>query len=129
MKIISDNAFKDCASLTEVSISDSVTDICDYAFYGCALLNKLTIPDGVKNINYEAFTNCTLLSTVIIPDSVTSIGRFAFGNCSALTTITFKGTKAQWKAISKESHWYTNTDNYTIQCSDGKLDKNGNEIE
>ena len=120
----------DCdTSVTQVQLRTDTKGIAFRAFCLCHSLTSITIPDGVKNINYEAFTNCTLLSTVIIPDSVTSIGRFAFGNCSALTTITFKGTKAQWKAISKESHWYTNTDNYTIQCSDGKLDKNGNEIE
>ena len=88
VKIISDNAFKDCASLTEVSISDSVTDICDYAFYGCALLNKLTIPDGVTTIGWYAFYGCSSLASITIPDGVNKIGSAAFEDCASLTELT-----------------------------------------
>lgn len=118
----------DCdTSVTQVQLRTDTKGIAFRAFCLCHSLTSITIPDGVKNINYEAFTNCTLLSTVIIPDSVTSIGRFAFGNCSSLTTFTFKGTKEQWKARALIV-WNLGMGDFIIQCSDGKLDKRGNEI-
>ena len=60
--------------------------------------------------------------------SVAYIGEYAFNGCSSLISIDFKGTKAQWKAIKKDYNWNGYTGNYTVQCTDGKLDKNGNEI-
>jgi hypothetical protein len=43
-----------------------------------------------------------------------------------LTSIQFNGTKAQWKKIKKGNIWCT--DNCTVQCTDGNLDNEGNEI-
>lgn len=59
---------------------------------------------------------------------MTSIGGDAFYGCGGLTSITFNGTKEQWIAIEKEYGWDSDTGNYTVQCTDGKLDKEGNEI-
>ncbi len=38
-KCIADYAFRDCNSLTSITISDSITSIGDYAFYGCVALS------------------------------------------------------------------------------------------
>lgn len=59
---------------------------------------------------------------------MTGIGDFALYGCRALTSITFKGTKTQWNAIEKKYGWNFDTGNYIVICTDGKLDKNGNEI-
>lgn len=62
-----------------------------------------------------------------IPDSVTSISSEAFWSCSGLTSIIFQGTMQQWKDINKHS-WDTYTGNYTVTCTDGVLNKNGQQI-
>ncbi len=146
-----DTAFEDCTKLTTVVIGDNVSTIPDYVFYCCSGLTSVTIPDSVTSIGWSAFASCSGLTSITIPDSVTSIGWSAFANCSGLTSITigngvtsigdstfrdcssltsvtFNGTKAQWKAVSKDINWNYNTGNYTVTCTDGKLDKNGNVI-
>lgn len=125
---IGSNAFNDCTGLTSITIGDGVTSIGSYAFYNCYRLTSVTIPDSVTSIGYDAFNRCSGLMSVTIPSSVTSIGHDAFYNCMGLTSITFQGTKAQWKEIEKGDSWNYNTGNYTIQCTDGKLNKKGNEI-
>ena len=99
------SAFSECSSLTSVTIPSSVTSIGDYAFYNCSNLISITIPDAMTNIGEGAFENCTSLISITIPDSVTSIGDFAFRYCNNLETITFKGTEAQWNAITKGTDW------------------------
>jgi hypothetical protein len=84
---IGDSAF-DGASLTSVTIPDSVTSIGNDAFLNCTGLTSVTIPDSVTSIGNQAFQNCTGLTSVTIPDSVTSIGYGAFvGNNLISVTI------------------------------------------
>ena len=125
---IGKDAFLHCNALTSITIPNSVTSIEDSAFGDCSSLTNITIPDNVPNIGSSEFNKCSGLISVTIPNSVTIIGYLAFGDCSELTDITFKGTKAQWTAIFKSDSWNYNTGNYTIHCTDGNLDKNGNEI-
>ncbi|MBQ7579774.1 MAG: leucine-rich repeat protein [Clostridia bacterium] len=85
---IGDSAFSGCSSLTSVTIPDRVMSIGDYAFYGCSSLTSITIPDSVTSIGDYAFYWCSNLTSVDIPDSVTSIGDYAFYGCSGLTSVT-----------------------------------------
>ena len=71
---IGSKAFYNCASLTSVTIPDSVTLIGDEAFYNCSSLTSVTIPNSVTSIGSKAFYNCKSLTSVTIPNSVTSIG-------------------------------------------------------
>ncbi len=75
---IGDNAFRDCTSLTEITIPDSVTSIGDGTFYGCTGLTEITIPDGATSVGFQTFSGCTSLKKITIPDSVTSIENNAF---------------------------------------------------
>ena len=142
---IGDDAFSECRSLTSVTIPDSVTSIGNSAFWNCSSLTSVTIPDSVTSIGNNAFRDCSSLTSVTIPDSVTSIGEWAFyycssltsvtigngvtsiGNsafrdCSSLTSITFKGTKAQWQAISKGNNWKNSVpSSCVVRCNDGDL--------
>jgi hypothetical protein len=73
-------AFKDCFSLTSVSIGNSVTSIGDYAFDGCSSLTSVTIGNSLTSIGKNAFFNCSSLTSINIPESVTNIWYGAFDN-------------------------------------------------
>ena len=95
-------AFSGCSSLTSITIPDSVTTIGGNAFNSCSSLTSVTIPDSVTEIEYNAFDKCSSLTSVTIPDSVTTIGRSAFENCSSLTSVTIGDsvTTIEYEAFS-----------------------------
>ena len=86
-RIICDNAFSWCSSLSEIVISSSVTSIGKGAFSWCSSLSKIVIPSSVTSIGDSAFSCCVSLSEIVIPSSVTSIGNSAFSCCSSLQYI------------------------------------------
>lgn len=110
------------------SFKDGNYEINEYVFYDCSNIISVTIPDGVTAIGKSAFAICTELKSIAISISVTSISDTAFGNCGSLTEINFDGTIDQWNSIQMSNTWNLNTVDYTVHCSDGKLDENGNEI-
>lgn len=84
---IGEGAFRDCISLTNITLPNGVTTIGDYAFCSCISLTGITIPDSVKTIGYGAFWNCSSLTRIIIPNGVTAIAGNLFLNCSMLEDI------------------------------------------
>ena len=116
---IKEGVFKGCSSMTSATIPDSVTSIGEFAFF-CSGLTSVTIPASVTRIGEFAFSGCGALTSITVPDSVTSIGKRAFVGCKGLTSITYRGTKAQWKTISKDIDWNRYVSNScTIYCADG----------
>ncbi len=63
-EIIGESAFRDCTSLTSVTIPNSVTSIGGSAFEVCTSLTSITIPDSVTSIGSDAFRNCTSLAEI-----------------------------------------------------------------
>ena len=114
---IGKEAFKDCKSLKNIELPDTLETIGDYAFYGCYELEDITLPDsvykiglnafsyckklksidlpyGISTIKWFTFSDCESLTEVSIPDSVTSIGWYAFKNCKLLEKISLKNIKS-----------------------------------
>ena len=85
---IGPTAFKDCISLTIITIGNNVTQIGYDAFRGCISLNTLTIGNSVTSIESYAFEGCSSLTSVTIPNSVTNIGVGTFSGCSDLASLT-----------------------------------------
>lgn len=109
---ISDGAFRNFVSLTNITIPKSVRYVGSEAFEGTAWYEAQ--PDGlvyVGNVLYDykgqmpentsiklkkrclaiadyAFSGCTGLTDISIPESVTSIGNYAFSLCTGLESIT-----------------------------------------
>lgn len=134
---IGPQAFCNCDSLESLIIPDGVTDIDWYsyevqAWYGfasqCSNLKNVVIGNGVSSIGEGAFAHCYNLTSITIPEGVASIGDWAFSGCNKLNMITFNGTIAQWNAIEKGTRWSHFVPATHVQCSDGKVDMNGNII-
>ena len=69
VRVINENAFKECSSLKKVDIDNGATRIENYAFFGCGVLTSVTIGDGVTIIGSDVFKDCNnlLFNTTTIP--------------------------------------------------------------
>ena len=76
-RLIANDAFWDCESLTSITIPNSVTAIGFGVFQGCSSLTSITIPESVTSIGDWAFYDCESLKSVKVP-SHTTIGDKAF---------------------------------------------------
>ena len=102
---VGNSAFAVCEGLKSITVPNSVTSIEDSTFFKCTGLISIEIPEGVTSIGIYAFKDCSNLASIEIPEGVTSIGNFAFSGCTGLANIYFRGTKEQWKAITKGTGW------------------------
>ena len=81
-------AFRNCTSLTSVTIPGSVTFMGKNIFQGCTGLADVTFNTGVTFVSDYAFDGCTRLAIVNINNgTLTAIGVAAFRNCTSLTTV------------------------------------------
>ena len=85
---IGNSAFTNCYSLSSITMSNNITSIGGGAFTNCYNLTSINIPSGVTSINGYVFNSCTGLTSVTIPDAVTTIDEYAFQFCSGLTSVT-----------------------------------------
>ena len=88
IRSISDGAFKNCTSFTEIVLPSTLMTISESAFEGCTNLESIDIPEGVDYIYANAFKDCTSLVSVGIPSTLFSLGDGIFKGCSKLKNIT-----------------------------------------
>ena len=65
VKTIGSSAFKNCTSLTSVTIPSGVS-IYTSAFYGCSQLNSVYISAGIMTISADAFEYCSTLTAFYV---------------------------------------------------------------
>ncbi|MDE6373777.1 MAG: leucine-rich repeat domain-containing protein, partial [Clostridia bacterium] len=155
-KFIANDAFRNCTALSEIAIPKNVAIVGEGAFRDCTALKMVTwnatkATSITTTFAAAPFKGCSEIDEIVVGENVTAIPKLVFKdsgvksltingssttiagnamqNCVNLTCITFKGTTAQWKALAKGANWNNGTGDYSVQCTDGKLDKDGNVIE
>lgn len=119
MTWIGDSAFAGCTGLEQVEFSPNLTAIGPNSFYSCNGLTSVVVPDKVTSIESLAFFGCLNLESITIPASVTTLdSTFVFG-CTNLKKIEFKGTQAQWNALSIDPRYLPA--GVSIVCTDGTI--------
>ena len=88
---IGNSAFSGCDSLTSVTVNGSVGTIGNDAFYDCGSLTSVTVNGSVGTIGYNTFRECGSLTSVTVNGSVGTIGGDAFYDCGSLTSVTIDG--------------------------------------
>jgi hypothetical protein len=96
---IGNSVFKDCTSLSTMTILDSTTSIGTETFENTALIT-VTLPNTLTTISNELFNSVSTLTMITFGNAVTSVGISSFQNCTSLggvsfpTTVTSLGEKA-----------------------------------
>ena len=81
-------AFSNCSSLTTIAFGKNVKSIGRYVFEECRKLTSIDLPYGIETIEKQTFFNCTSLKNINIPITVKEIHENAFFNCDSLTSVT-----------------------------------------
>ena len=84
--VISEQLFKDCSSLSSVTLGNNVTEIGIQAFMNDSSLTAITIPDSITVAGYSAFMNCDLRS--VNTNKIETISVNLFANNYNLSNIT-----------------------------------------
>ena len=92
VKSFGEACFDSCSRLSTIDLS-TATVIYAKAFRNCSSLTQVTIPSTCTALARETFSNCEKLKTVNLPSSVTTIREMAFSGCRALVNIDLSGVK------------------------------------
>ncbi len=85
---VSDYAFTNCRSTSDVTLPSTLKSIGAMGFAYCTSLTSIELPIGLERIGSNAFDECKALISIAIPNSVTDIAWYAFDACSALKSVT-----------------------------------------
>jgi hypothetical protein len=95
-----------------------VTGIGYQAFKNCTSLTAVTIPEGVSMLLNESFAGCTSLTKITLPSTMYSIYNNAFTGCTGLTSITcLSETARSFNANNFDTSTYSNATLYVPQGS------------
>lgn len=86
------HAMRNVTTLTEITMSGSVSSIGAFAFEGAAGLNTVHFASGLKNIGNYAFNGCTALRDATLPEELKSIGQYAFQGMKAMEQMVLPAT-------------------------------------
>ncbi|MBR3763967.1 MAG: leucine-rich repeat domain-containing protein [Clostridia bacterium] len=77
--------FRDCKTVTRITLPDTITVIPDEAFSGCSNLVSVNIPRTVTHIGHWAFKDCNKLQTVTLPEGLVTLSSAAFQRAEGLS--------------------------------------------
>lgn len=107
--------------------------IADEAFINCALITEIVLPETVEHIgvieklmpgeygSYGVFSDCTALTSLTIPAAVKEFDHVMVNGCDSLADVYYTGTKAQWGAIVPGKN-NAEFEYCTIHCTDGAIE-------
>lgn len=110
--IVGKDAFRDCNTVSFITLPSTITEIGESAFQGCNLLNFITIPNRVICLGNNAFYNCFSLTSINIPNNVISIGSYAFSYCTSLNSVSISNS-----VISIGSYAFTGCSSLPVENS------------
>lgn len=97
---IGDNLFKNCTSLTRISIGDNISIIGANAFENCTGLISVTYGSGLKTISTSAFKNCTSLRELYFKGEVpTSVQANSFSGVPSDAFVVRYNGKTTWSTV------------------------------
>lgn len=85
VRTIGKSAFYRCASLTTLTLGNSLERIGDFAFYNDSGIGSLVLPGTLKQIGKYAFKGLNSLTALVIPKEVATVAGNAFYGCSNAT--------------------------------------------
>ncbi len=103
-------AFKNCAKLKNVYVSEYVWEIPDSTFENCTGIETLVLPKETLIIGAKAFAGCKNLRSISLGEALENIGVGAFKDCVSLKSITFPQTL---ETIAKDAFLNCGTQNDT----------------
>lgn len=104
VKRIDKFAFWGASLLSDVRISNNVTEISSYAFANCTSLTSVYLPESVKKIDAYGFANCTNLDYVGMENNSVDIHNTAFEGCSKNLVSENGVSEASLKITTKASN-------------------------
>ena len=114
---INSYAFYGCSGFRLLNLNDSLETIGAYAFYGCNGLVSLVLNDGLKTLSDHSFANCANLTTVSVPKSVTTVHSQCFANCPKIVLYCYSGSAAH-QAAEQAGYNYVLLDEHEHQFED-----------
>lgn len=95
------SAFAYCISLSSINIPSELNIIGGYAFSECRSLKNIKLNENITNISQNSFYNCLSLEEINLPKGLKSIGEDAFSGCSSLKKIQYEGDKSDSITLTK----------------------------
>ncbi len=112
VETFSSGIFLGCAGLTTVTFGDAITNMsaAGTMFKECTSLSSVTLPANATQLGNEMFYGCTNLTSINLPNSITYLGRLTFAH-SGLTSVTIPTgvTKLSYAANTADNGHKTTT--------------------
>lgn len=116
---IADSAMLDNTTLKSVNITGctKLTSIGVCAFKNCTSLTSVSLNEGLTTISSSSFYGCTGLTVINIPASVTSCSAYFVDHCSALTNISVDTNNKNYSSYN--GSFYNKAKTYLLRCPEG----------